>query len=124
MTDREYKIYDEVVASIWKELADRTHDGMLVLGNFNPESKEYKCILGIANMICNLSGLKLKLNMPWFKFIIWKLKNKKIAKNITKNKDCGYVVNIAEVINQVYMNNEHLHNGYTLSQIYDEYYAW
>ena len=90
---------------------------------FNNKKVEHKCAFEICMILHNLWGYKINVQMSWFKFLIFKLKNKGIEIERIESKEYmteGPQYNIDKHFEKLLEALQY--DSSVIKQVYNEYY--
>lgn len=74
--DLNYRLYDRVVNdSIYLFHSKLKNVDAVVLRNFNPKSYRDKLMLTLLELYTSIAHKQVYLDMPWWKYLIFKIKN-------------------------------------------------
>lgn len=120
--EKDYNLYDKVVATALTEILRYTKDNeyMYFPMDWKYESLDGPFFLAITRIAQSMNHKPIVVEMPFFKFIKFKRKNKNLVLRREKNIDINSYLPL-EKINNIIIEKFHC-GSYILYNIYNEYY--
>lgn len=115
-----YQELDRIVQSTLINIYSiANREGKIVLLNFDPKVNTDKCIIEIARIAVNVWRFEIEVDLPLFKYLMFKLKNKdmkiKRYKKFAENK-----IDVQELKN--FVAKSYVKTTMIFDEIYSEYY--
>lgn len=83
----DYKLFDKVVAKTFEYFMQRAaEDGAIAISN-NLETDDNKYFIEIGKMASHIMGVPFYINLKFFKYWKFKLKNRKLMKGVKRYKE-------------------------------------
>lgn len=120
MDNETYQKYDRMVqATLINIYTMSKDDNKVILVNFDPKTDTDKCVVEIAKISQSLWNFDIEVDLPLFKFLMFKIKNKdarfKRYKKYSEKK-----VDVQEL--KMFVSKAYVETTMVYKEIYDAYY--
>lgn len=118
--DIDYKKYDSIVSDCIINIYSLSkEEKRIILTNFDPNIDTDKCVIEIAKIAQSLWNYDIEVDLPFIKYLLFKIKNKKI--NIKRYKKyTNKKVDVQEL--KQFVSHAYVETTMIFKDIYDEYY--